>query len=177
MSNKNALKKLALAGLFLCLGIILPFVTAQIKEIGDTLLPMHIPVMLCGLICGWQYGVLVGVLVPLMRSVMFSVPPIYPNAIWMALELATYGLVIAIMYKILPKKNTATVVLSLVTAQIAGRIVWGLAKSALLGIGGKPFSFEMFLVGGFLDSWIGILLQLILVPTVIEVIKRTKRNT
>ncbi|MBQ9997837.1 MAG: ECF transporter S component, partial [Clostridia bacterium] len=53
-------KRLILSAVFLSLGIVLPFLTGQIKEIGDTLLPMHIPVMLCGLICGWKYGLAVG---------------------------------------------------------------------------------------------------------------------
>lgn len=47
-------KKIVLSALFLAIGIILPFFTGQIKEIGDTLLPMHIPVLLTGFICGWQ---------------------------------------------------------------------------------------------------------------------------
>ena len=50
------LKKLVLSGMFLALGIVLPFVTGQIPQIGSMLCPMHIPVLLCGFICGWQYG-------------------------------------------------------------------------------------------------------------------------
>ena len=50
---KTNLKKLVLSALFLSIGMVLPFLTMQIKEIGDSLLPMHIPVMLCGVLCGW----------------------------------------------------------------------------------------------------------------------------
>ena len=35
---------MVLAALFLALGMILPFLTAQIPQIGSMLLPMHIPV-------------------------------------------------------------------------------------------------------------------------------------
>ncbi len=91
-------RKLLLSALFMAIGTILPLFTAQIKEIGDSLLPMHIPVMLCGLICGPQYGFAVGLLLPVFRAAIFSVPPLYPNAVWMALELATYGFVIGLMY-------------------------------------------------------------------------------
>ena len=45
-------KKLTLSALFLALGLVLPFLTGQIPTIGSMLLPMHIPVLLCGLICG-----------------------------------------------------------------------------------------------------------------------------
>lgn len=61
MKNRNRyILNLALAAMFLALGLVLPFATAQIQQIGNMLLPMHIPVLLCGLICGWQYGGLVG---------------------------------------------------------------------------------------------------------------------
>ncbi len=36
--------------MFVAIGIVLPFFTGQIQLIGNMLLPMHIPVMLCGLI-------------------------------------------------------------------------------------------------------------------------------
>ena len=56
--SKNKINNLLLAAMFLSIGFVLPMFTSQIKEIGDTLLPMHIPVMLCGLICGKRYGFL-----------------------------------------------------------------------------------------------------------------------
>ena len=76
-------KKLTLAALFLALGLILPFFTGQIQEIGNKLLPMHLPVMLCGMICGWKYGLLIGFLTPLLRSFVSSMP-IFSNAVGMA---------------------------------------------------------------------------------------------
>ena len=80
MTNKKLnVKKLVFAAMFLCIGYVLPLFTSQIKEIGDTLLPMHIPVMLCGLVCGAKYGFLVGAILPIFRSVTFGMPPIYPH--------------------------------------------------------------------------------------------------
>ena len=55
-------KKLTLAAMFFAIGIILPFFIGQIPLIGQMLLPMHIPVLLCGLIVGWQYGLAAGFL-------------------------------------------------------------------------------------------------------------------
>ena len=73
------IKNLTLAALFLALGLVLPFFTGQIPQIGSMLLPMHLPVFLCGLICGWQYGAAVGFVVPLLRSVLFGMPPLFPH--------------------------------------------------------------------------------------------------
>ncbi len=42
-------KKLTLAAMFFAIGIILPFFIGQIPLVGQMLLPMHIPVLLCGL--------------------------------------------------------------------------------------------------------------------------------
>lgn len=91
MKNQNT-KKLAYAALFLALCLVLPMLTGQIPQIGSMLLPMHIPVLLCGLVCGWQYGAAVGFVAPLLRSALFGMPPVYPVAIAMAFELLTYGL-------------------------------------------------------------------------------------
>lgn len=171
---KNNIRKIVISALLLALGIVLPFFTAQLKEIGDTLLPMHIPVMLCGLICGWKYGFLVGVMIPFLRSVLFGMPPIYPNAVWMALEMGTYGLVIGILYNKDIVKGKIKIYVSLISAMLAGRIVWGIAKLILLGAKGLDFTFTAFIAGGFVDALPGIILQLVLIPAIILIIEKFK---
>ena len=103
--EKNRIKsyRLVLAALFLALGMILPFFTAQIPEIGSMLLPMHIPVLVCGFVCGWKYGLIVGLLTPLLRSMTFSMPPLFPSATAMAFEMAAYGAICGLMYERLPR--------------------------------------------------------------------------
>ena len=54
---------------------------------GSMLLPMHIPVLICGYVCGWRYGLLVGLVTPLLRSMAFGMPPLFPTATAMALSL------------------------------------------------------------------------------------------
>ena len=80
----DKIKKLTLSAMFLAIGMILPFFTGQIPRIGNMLLPMHIPVLLCGLICGWQYGAAVGLVLPLLRSMTLGMPPLFPTATAMA---------------------------------------------------------------------------------------------
>ena len=173
--TKKYIIKPVLAALFLALGMVLPLLTGQIKEIGDSLLPMHIPVMICGLVCGYKYGAAVGLMLPFLRSLTFSMPPIYPNAVWMAIELATYGLVIGFIYMKL-SKNRLSMYVALITAMIMGRVVWGVSKAVLLGLGGSSFSISAFIVGGFVDSLLGIVLQLIVVPPVATLINRMIRK-
>jgi riboflavin transporter FmnP len=98
-------KKLVLTGFFIALGFILPFFTGQIPSIGNKLLPMHIPILLCGFVCGWRYGLIAGFITPITRSLVYGMPPMIPIAASMAFELAAYGLIAGLLYKNLPKAN------------------------------------------------------------------------
>ena len=173
MKNKH-IQNLVLSGVLLALGMVLPLATAQIKEIGNTLLPMHFPVLLCGLVCGWQYGGCVGLVLPFLRSLIFGMPPIYPNAVWMACELAAYGAVIGLLYSLIRVKGR--VYIALIGAQLAGRVVWGTVKAILLGVKGTAFPFSAFLVGGFVDAFPGILLQIALLPPIVMLLERRRKR-
>ena len=107
IKNKKHIRKLVLSGLFLALCLLLPFVTGQIQQIGQMLAPMHLPVLLCGVVCGPLWGAAVGLTAPLLRYALFGMPPIFPMGLSMAFELCTYGLVIGLMYKLLPKSRGA----------------------------------------------------------------------
>jgi thiamine transporter ThiT len=174
MTMKSSTKNLVLAALFLALGLVLPFLTGQIPQIGSRLLPMHIPVLLCGLICGWKYGGAVGFVTPLLRSVIFGMPPFFPTATAMAFELLTYGLVIGIVYGKMPKKNIGTLYAALVAAMLAGRVVWGIVQFIQLGISGTGFTWQAFMAGAFLNAIPGIILQLILIPALMTALDKMK---
>ncbi len=168
--HKTNVKRLVLSAVFLALGLVLPFFTGQIKEIGDTLLPMHLPVMLCGLILGAKYGFVLGLILPFLRAFVFGMPPLYPNAVWMAAELATYGLTIGFFYSKFFKKQMWWLYCSLFISMISGRMVWGIVKAILFGVLGKTFTFEAFIAGGIIDSLPGIVLQFLLIPAIIKLI-------
>ena len=165
------LKKLVYSSVFLCIGMILPLLTSQIKEIGDSLLPMHIPVMLCGFIAGPWYGLAVGFILPFLRSAVFSMPPMYPNAVWMAFELATYGFMCGLLYNIRKKQGLPYIYLCLIASMLCGRIVWGIAKTLLL-MGKSAFTLQAFWIGGFIDAIPGIILQLVLIPIIVKRVKK-----
>ena len=170
----NQIRKIVLAGLMIALAIILPFATGQIPQIGSMLLPMHIPVLLCGFICGWKYGLAVGFIVPLLRSMMFGMPPMM-TAIAMAFELAAYGVITGLLYKVLPGKKVK-VYISLIVAMIVGRIVWGLVSLVIYGITNVVFTWQIFIGGALLNAIPGIILQLIVVPALVLVIEKNWRN-
>ena len=164
---------MVLSAMFLALGIVLPFLTGQIPVIGSRLLPMHIPVLICGYVCGWKYGLIVGLVVPVLRSAMFGMPPMMPTAAAMAFELAAYGAATGILYQKLPKTN-ASLYISLIGAMIVGRLVWGVVSMPLYGIAGKAFSVQMFIAGGFVNAVPGIILQIVLIPVIIMALRQAK---
>lgn len=165
------IKQMVLAALFLALGLTLPFLTGQIREIGNKLLPMHLPILLCGFICGWKYGLLVGFITPLLRCFLFSMPA-PTSAIGMAFELAVYGAVTGFLYKKLIEKK-GRIYISLLLAMIAGRIVKGIANVIVLGITGSAYTWKMFISGTMINAIPGVVVQLILIPILVLTLEKT----
>ena len=136
---------------------------------------MHFPVLFSGLLLGPLYGLLLGILIPLLRSALFGMPPIFPTALAMAFELGTYGFVIGFLYSRFTEKSWKAVLFSLIVAMLSGRAVWGAVDFLLLGILGKSLTLSMFFSAVFLSSVPGILLQLFLIPLLME--RLEKANT
>lgn len=169
--QKTNLKTLVLAALFLAIALVLPFLTGQIPEIGSMLCPMHIPALLCGFFCGWPWGLAVGLIAPVLRSVTFGMPPMFPTAICMALELATYGAVSGLLYSKLPRKKTSIYV-SLLSAMVAGRLVWGLARFLCTGLDISAFGLSAFWSGAVATAIPGIIVQILLIPLLVMALER-----
>ena len=168
--------KLVLSAMFLATGIVLPFFTGQIPQIGNLLLPMHFTIFLCTFICGWQYGTAAGFILPLLRSLMFGAPVLYPNAVAMCFELCVYGLVAGVIYMTAKKKTISSVYVSMISAMICGRVVWGFMQLLLLGIKSEVFTFQMFFTAAFINAIPGIAIQLILIPAIISVLNQKTRK-
>ena len=137
------------------------------------LLPMHLPVLLCGLICGWQYGAAVGFILPPLRYVMFAAPPIFPIGAAMAVELAAYGLIAGFLYNRSRWQCIISLYRSLIAAMIGGRLVWGIARVLMTGVSGEAFTWQMFLSGALLTAIPGIMIQLVFIPAVMVALDRT----
>ena len=172
--KNTQIKNMVLAAMFLAIGLVLPFLTGQIQQLGNMLLPMHLPVFLCGLICSWKYGFAIGFIMPILRSVIFHRPEMYPNAVAMAFELAAYGLVVGYIYGKSKYKCIKALYKSILAAMIAGRIVWGLAEVVLLGVSGSAFTATAFISGAFFNAIPGIILQLVLIPVIMVALGKAK---
>lgn len=165
-------KKMVLAGMMLALTILLPFLTGQIPQFGYMLLPMHIPVLICGFVCGWPYALIIGAISPILRFFMFGMPPLFPTGTAMVFELATYGAATGIFYSRVKKTGIVGIYASLIGAMIAGRAVWGTVMFLLSKVAMVKFSFSIFIAGAFANAIPGIILQILLIPIVIMALEK-----
>lgn len=175
--GKNTMRQqiysLVLAAMFLAIGIVLPFFTGQIPQIGRMLLPMHLPVLLCGLICGWQYGGAVGFVLPILRYFIFGMPHIMPTGLAMTFELAAYGVIVGLLYSRSRWQCVISLYRSLLIAMVGGRLVWAAVRVVMTGVAQVPFTWEIFLADAFLSAIPGIILQLVFIPALMVALDRT----
>lgn len=173
MKKQSTTLNLALAAMFLALAFVMPFLTGQIPQIGSMLCPMHIPVILCGYFCGAPWGFVIGAVAPLLRSVTLGMPPLFPKAFAMAFELAVYGFMSGVLYRVLPKKKI-NIYVSLVLSMIAGRLVWGAVQFCCMGLDATKFGFSAFWAGAVVNALPGIVLQIVIIPIIVMLFEKTK---
>lgn len=173
MKKQNDLVNLALAAMFLALAYVMPFLTGQVPQIGSMLCPMHIPIILCGFVCGAPWGLVVGFVAPLIRSLTLGMPSLYPVAFAMAFELAAYGFISGILYRIFPKKN-GYIYCTLIISMIIGRLVWGAVQFVCMGLDASKFGFSAFWAGAVTNALPGIVLQIAVIPVVVMLLKKAK---
>ena len=172
--SRNNIKNLTTASLLLAFGIILPSFTGP--QLGAIVLPMHVPALLAGLLVGKKYGMMVGIMTPLLRSFLFGMPPLFPVATAMAVEMGTYALVAALIYGSSKGFSLGRLYGAIIVAMILGRVTFGLAMLTMLrgfGMGPGVYSMSIWFASVFTSSWIGIVFHLVLIPMIIVSLKHS----
>ncbi len=164
---RTNLKQLVLTALMIALGVLFPMLFHALGA-GTVFLPMHIPVLLCGFLCGAPWGAACGLIVPFLSSLLTGMPPLYPMAVSMSLELCAYGALTGLFYR----KFKLNIYVSLLGAMLLGRAVYGIVNAVLLGMAGTPYGFNAFVTASFVTSLPGIALQLIFVPIVVIALEK-----
>lgn len=157
-------KKTVLSAVFAAICVVLPQAFHVIPNAGSVFLPMHIPVLLCGLVCGWSSGLLCGLVGPLLSSLITGMPPLAVLPAMMV-ECAAYGAVTGLMLRWVRTGSTyADLYVSMVSAMLAGRVLSGMAKALIFAPG---TSFAAWAAASFVTAMPGIVIQLALIPTVV----------
>jgi len=169
--SMTPVKKLVFTAVCAALCLVLPMAFHSIPNAGSIFLPMHIPVLLCGLICGWPFGAVCGLLGPFLSSIVTGMPPaaMLPS---MMIECCAYGLVTGLMMKFVRTKfATADLYISMVTAMVLGRVIAGLAKAWILAPGTPAFA---WVTTSLVTGIPGIAIQLVVMPILIFALTKAR---
>lgn len=166
----SVVKRMVTTAICAAMCVVLPLAFHAIPNAGTILLPMHIPVLLCGLMCGWPYGLVCGLLGPFLSS-FTGMPPmaVLPG---MMVECGVYGMVSGVMMKyVRTGKPTADLYISMGTAMVLGRVVAGFAKALIFTPGTPAFA---WVTTSLVTGIPGIIIQLVVMPLLITALTRAK---
>ena len=171
MKTMSPVKRLVLTAACAALCIVVPMAFHAVPNAGMIFLPMHIPVLICGLLCGWPFGLLCGLVGPLLSSLITGMPPA-ATLPGMMVECAVYGAASgALMRCIRTGKLLPDLYLSLVPAMLAGRVISGIVKALILAPG---TTLAAWATASFVTALPGIVIQLILIPVLLASLERAK---
>lgn len=171
MSAMKPVKRMTLAAACIALCVVLPIAFHSVPDGGSVFLPMHIPVLVCGMICSWPYGLLCGLMGPLLSSLITGMPPaaFLPA---MMVECGTYGAASGLMLKcVRTGKTYGDLYIALVVAMLAGRVISGIAKALIFSPG---IAMSAWVAGSFVTALPGIVIQLVLLPVVVNTLMKAK---
>lgn len=168
----NRTKQLTITAIMIALCVILPMAFHMIQNAGSIYLPMHIPVLLCGLVVGPVYGLICGLLGPVLSMLITGMPgaAYLPQ---MMIELGIYGLCTGLLMKIVKTKNTTLdVYISLVGAMLIGRIIAGILQALIFKA--NAYGISMWVTSYFITGIPGIIIQLVLIPIIYNALLKAK---
>lgn len=164
---KNKTQNLAVSGLFLAIGLILPYFTAHAFGVaGTVLLPMHIPALLCALICAPSFSFMIAVLLPCLSCLLTAMPAAYPMLPIITVQLLVMTVITGILYN----KLKLQIHLSTLLGTAAGWAAYAAMFYVLLfsNSGLKALPVTAALIQGIP----GILVQVFLIPSLVLILKK-----
>lgn len=165
--------KLIFSSFFIACGVLLPMIFHSFGMGGPIFLPMHLPVLIGGLLLGWLPGLLIGTATPIISSLLTGMPPIFPTAPMMFLELALYGTVAGYLYQ----NKGCKLLVALVTAMLAGR----LGQAALIALFAEALGIRLspllYVAATFTNGIAGVIIQLLLIPPIVHRLSEVQNNT
>jgi len=160
-------RDLAIGGLFGAVGVALPIVF-HLVGLGKAFLPMHLPVLVCGLLISPTVSFAVGAVTPVVSSALTGMPPLVPTGLMMTLEVGT----LAAAAGVCRGKLRLPVIVSILLAMVAARLIGGLELAAIAPLMGLKWSIPVYVTQSVVVSLPGIVLQLIAAPLAVAAIDR-----
>lgn len=168
-------RKITVGGLLIAMSILLPqaFHLMGSPQMGQILLPMHLPVLLSGFILGPIFGLFLGIVAPLLSSLITNMPP--PHILpFMVLELAGYGFASGLLYKMLGK-NKYGIIITLIIALIFGRLIYAITIFVAANLLHISDLGVIVVINATIKGVYGIIAQLIIIPPLIYALRKSER--
>lgn len=173
MYKRNYVKRIVIAGLLLAIGVIIPYIFHSTGIPGTVFLPMHITVLLGGFLLPPSLAFFLGVLTPLLNSLISGMPVFFPMALIMMVELGFYGLITSLLYRRMKVPSVVTLIISMIVGRIMAGVMVFLLAILFSGELAPAFLDPVaFIVTAVTTGLPGIIIQLILIPTLVYSIMR-----
>ena len=162
--------KITIGAMCLAIAIMLPQTTHFLAEFANKISLMHIPVYVAGIMCGPLYGLFVGIFSPLFSMLLFNMPA-GTHAYSMMIELGAYGLFSGIFFNLIKtKSNLFNIYSSLILSMLIGKLIYGVCNALIFKAG--QYSFAIWISAAFINGILGIILHLIIVPSICFFLKK-----
>ena len=171
MKTMSPVRKTCCCAVCVALCVILPMAFHGFPNGGKIFLPMHIPVLLCGLACGGPWGLLCGLAGPILSGMLTGMPgaPVLPG---MLVECGVYGLCSGCLLRYIRTGHLlGDLYISMTAAMLLGRILSGAAKALIFTPG---LSLRSWAVASFVTGLPGIAIQLVLLPLLVKLLMKNK---
>ncbi len=161
-------------GVLLAVGLVLSVVIHSIggQQFGTIFGPLNFVALTTGIVAGPWVGLTVGIVLPLLSGILFGMPPLMPPiAIFMALQLGTYGILTGLF-----EKRHMNVYLNLAISIVAGGVVYSLGYYVIgymVGIHLQPLTAILL---SFALGFPGIIIQFLLIPAIRYSIKCARKS-
>lgn len=144
--------------------------------LGQTLLPMHLPVLLVGLLAGPFAGVATGALAPVVSFALTGMP-MAPMVPFMVIELAAYGLFAGLLRGVRMPAAVPSVfgwLIRLIGAQVAGRLVDLVAIAIAVSLLGNTTMTVASVWAAVVTGLPGLVLQWVAIPVIMVAVDRRR---
>lgn len=170
----NAVKPTTYAAMLTAIAVVFPqfFHLTGIPNAGQIFLPMHIPVLICGLWLGPFYGGITGMIAPLLSCLITQMPTL-ARMPFMVIELCTYGVVCGVLYRMTKLKNGRFgIYVALLIGMLSGRAVYALSLTVATELLGLKAGSALLAISATLTGTVGIIIQIIFVPMLVKLLER-----
>ncbi|MBR2460493.1 MAG: ECF transporter S component [Clostridia bacterium] len=177
VSRRIATLKLTYAAMLASIAVLFPqlFHLTGIPNAGQILLPMHIPVLICGLWLGPYYGGAVGALAPFLSCLLTQMPTV-ARMPFMVIELAAYGVICGVLYKgVRLDRFRFGIYPALIGGMLGGRVMYALALTVATYLLKLEAGTAIAVVSATVTGIVGITVQIVFVPLLVFSLERITR--